>query len=172
MRLAFALIITLTIGGMLLADDPSSPRPIPVTRPEMKRLLEEMKQRKPRSPLPELTAEEKAKLGERGGGYEARLRSLYLQGQGSGAAEPAALALQVQRPQPGFVTAAALAEFRFFLCREFGQRAARLALFHFLKEALHLWSRHRNRPGTRWIVGEQHTPDRQRDNQSECQTHG
>src|SRR5947207_8658301 len=34
--------------------------------------------RSPRIPLPELTAEEKAKLGERGGGYEGRLRSLYL----------------------------------------------------------------------------------------------
>jgi hypothetical protein len=83
MRMAFVLTIALTLGGVLLADEPSStPRPIPVTRPEIKRLLEEMKQRKPRIPLPELTEEEKAKLGERGGAYEARLRALYMSGSG------------------------------------------------------------------------------------------
>lgn len=64
------------------ADDPATPRPTPLTRPEMKRLIEEMKQRTPRIPLPPLTDEEKARLGERGTGYEARLRQLYLQGLG------------------------------------------------------------------------------------------
>ncbi|HUG92807.1 MAG TPA: carboxymuconolactone decarboxylase family protein [Planctomycetaceae bacterium] len=59
--------------------DPSDePRPVPLTRPEMKQSLEDMKARKPRIPLPELTAEEREQLGERGGGYESRLRSLYL----------------------------------------------------------------------------------------------
>ena len=83
MRLALALTITLTLGGMLLADDPSSsPRPVPVTRPEIKQQLEDMKSRTPRIPLPELTEEEKAKLGERGGGYEGRLRALYMPGSG------------------------------------------------------------------------------------------
>jgi AhpD family alkylhydroperoxidase len=43
----------------------------------MKQLLEDMKSRTPRIPLPELTEEEKAKLGERGASYEGRLRSLY-----------------------------------------------------------------------------------------------
>jgi alkylhydroperoxidase family enzyme len=62
------------------ADDPSSPRPIPLTRPEMKKYIENMKARQPRIPLPELTAEEKEKLGERGGGYEGRVRSLYAPG--------------------------------------------------------------------------------------------
>ncbi|WP_020472649.1 carboxymuconolactone decarboxylase family protein [Zavarzinella formosa] len=64
------------------ADDPTVPRPIPLTRPDMKVLLEDMKARKPRIPLPELTAEEKAKIGERGerggGGYEGRIRALYM----------------------------------------------------------------------------------------------
>jgi len=88
------LLITLAgvaaaLLGIARAEDPAdSPRPIPLTRPEMKRLLEDMKQRKPRIPLPVLTGEEKAKLGERGTSYEARLRSLYLQGQGSGFGGP------------------------------------------------------------------------------------
>lgn len=60
------------------ADSFNQPRPVPLTRPEMKVLLEDMKQRTPRIPLPELTEEEKTRLGERGGGYEGRLRSLYL----------------------------------------------------------------------------------------------
>jgi len=62
---------------------PSEPRGIPLTRPEMKQYLEDMKQRKPRIPLPELTEEEKTKLGERGSGYESRLRFHYLP-EGSG----------------------------------------------------------------------------------------
>ncbi len=65
-------------GQAFAADDPTTPRPIPLTRPDMKFLLEDMKARKPRIPLPEMTAEEKEKLGERGGGYEARLRALYM----------------------------------------------------------------------------------------------
>jgi alkylhydroperoxidase family enzyme len=56
----------------------STPRPIPLTRPEMKQYLEDMKQRTPRIPLPELTEEEKTKLGERGTSYESRLRALYM----------------------------------------------------------------------------------------------
>ncbi|HEV3339178.1 MAG TPA: carboxymuconolactone decarboxylase family protein, partial [Pirellulales bacterium] len=60
------------------AESADAPRPIPLTRPEMKQLLEDMKGRKPRIPLPELTDEEKARLGERGTGYEGRLRSLYM----------------------------------------------------------------------------------------------
>jgi alkylhydroperoxidase family enzyme len=68
--------------GALKADEP---RPVPLTRPEMKQYLEDMKARKPRIPLPELTADEKTKLGERGTGYESRLRTLYLPaGEGFG----------------------------------------------------------------------------------------
>jgi AhpD family alkylhydroperoxidase len=48
----------------------------------MKEMLEEMKSRTPRIPLPPLTDEEKAKLGDRGGGYESRLRALYMPGGG------------------------------------------------------------------------------------------
>ena len=71
----------LALAGPAVADDP---RPTPLTRPVMKQLLEDMKGRTPRIPLPPLTDEEKAKLGDRpmDAGYEGRLRSLYLQGQG------------------------------------------------------------------------------------------
>jgi len=46
----------------------------------MKRLLEDMKQRTPRIPLPELTEADQEKLGERGTQYESRLRYHYLPG--------------------------------------------------------------------------------------------
>ena len=68
-------------------DSDNAPRPVPLTRPEMKQYLEDMKSRKPRIPLPELTDEDKAKLGERATSYEGRLRYHYLpsqDGQGSG----------------------------------------------------------------------------------------
>jgi hypothetical protein len=86
MRRTLGVILFLALAAAArAADEPASaPRPVPLTRPEMKQYLEDMKARKPRIPLPELTAEEKAKLGDRGGGYEARLRSLYMPGQGQG----------------------------------------------------------------------------------------
>jgi alkylhydroperoxidase family enzyme len=49
-----------------------------LTRPELKDLLEDLKQRKPRIPLPELSEEEKEKFGDLGGGYESRLRRHYM----------------------------------------------------------------------------------------------
>ncbi len=79
---ALAMGLMLASVGAVKGDEP---RPVPLTRPEMKQFLEDMKARKPRIPLPELTAEEKAKLGERGSSYESRLRALYLPpGEGFG----------------------------------------------------------------------------------------
>jgi hypothetical protein len=68
------------------ADPPptNAPRPTPLTRPEMKQLLEDMKARKPRIPLPELTEDDKKKLGDRGTGYEGRLRYHYMPGGNEG----------------------------------------------------------------------------------------
>ncbi len=60
-------------------DSTTAPRPIPLTRPEMKEFLEDMKGRTQRIPLPELTEADKEKLGERGGSYESRLRYHYMQ---------------------------------------------------------------------------------------------
>jgi len=80
----------LTVGSVLPAraiDSINAPRPIPLTRPEMKEYLEDMKGRTQRIPLPELSDADKEKLGERGGSYESRLRYHYMQpaeGQGPG----------------------------------------------------------------------------------------
>ncbi|HEY3969588.1 MAG TPA: hypothetical protein VGM05_33855 [Planctomycetaceae bacterium] len=83
----FATMIA-AAGFAANASDPaptSIPRPVPITRPEMKHLLEDMKVRKPRIPLPELTDEDKERLGERGQGYEGRLRYHYMPaGEGRG----------------------------------------------------------------------------------------
>jgi AhpD family alkylhydroperoxidase len=60
------------------AEATREPRPVPLTRPEMKQRLEEIKQRTPRVPLPELTDAERVALAERGVTYENRLRYHYL----------------------------------------------------------------------------------------------
>lgn len=59
-------------------DSDVTPRPVPLTRPEMKQYLEDMKNRKLRIPLPELTDADREKLGERASSYESRLRYHYL----------------------------------------------------------------------------------------------
>jgi AhpD family alkylhydroperoxidase len=74
-----SLVVPWVLAHLAVAAESSdAPRAIPLTRPEMKEYLEDMKGRTPRIPLPELTEEEKARLGERGAGYEGRLRSLYM----------------------------------------------------------------------------------------------
>jgi hypothetical protein len=81
MRFCFATPLLLALGFVppsARADERLTPNPIPLTRPELKQYLEDLKQRKPRIPLPELTAAEKAELGERGASYEGRLRYHYL----------------------------------------------------------------------------------------------
>lgn len=61
------------------ADDVvTTARPVPATRPAMKELLEDMKQRPLRIPLPELSEQEREALGERATSYESRLRYHYL----------------------------------------------------------------------------------------------
>lgn len=80
--LAYFLLLGLAIPlTPTWAEAPlKAPRPTPVTRPEMKRLLEEMKEREARIPLPEPTAEEQALPDPRSRGYETRLRNRYLPG--------------------------------------------------------------------------------------------
>jgi hypothetical protein len=76
---AFSLVVA--SAGFARADGPASePLPVPLTRPELKQALEDLKGRKPRIPLPALTDEDRAKLGERADNYEARLRYHYLPG--------------------------------------------------------------------------------------------
>lgn len=72
-------LLAMLAGVACGADSPvKTPRPIPATRTEMKELLEDMKKRPYRIPLPELTDKEKEELGERGGSYEGRLRYHYV----------------------------------------------------------------------------------------------
>lgn len=83
MRLTSSLILgaLLSLNAITFGAEPAdSPRPLPITRPEMKRLIEEIKVRQPRIPLPELTAEDKVKLGDQADSYESRLRYHYLTG--------------------------------------------------------------------------------------------
>ncbi|MBL8819200.1 MAG: carboxymuconolactone decarboxylase family protein [Planctomyces sp.] len=77
----FAGISLLTGNSLFVcqAEDPvKTPRPIPATRPEMKELLENMKVRGHRIPLPELTDEQKKEAGSRATSYEAQLRAAYV----------------------------------------------------------------------------------------------
>src|SRR5687768_466843 len=74
----FAMLLPALTSGADIATDTSRPRPVPLTRPEMKEYLENMKARKPRIPLPQLTAEDKLLLGDRADSYESRLRYHYM----------------------------------------------------------------------------------------------
>src|SRR5437867_9001630 len=65
---AIAFVVGPLFTNPVRAQEPAAqPRPVPLTRPEMKEALEALKKIKPRIPLPELTDAEKEKLGERGG---------------------------------------------------------------------------------------------------------
>ena len=76
-----SLGLVLASAGAARADEAADrPLPVPLTRPEMKQALEDLKGRKPRIPLPELAEEDKARLGERANSYESRLRYHYLPG--------------------------------------------------------------------------------------------
>jgi hypothetical protein len=66
-------------AGVVRGGEPGAlPLPVPLTRPEMKQALEDLKARKPRIPLPELSDEDKQQLSERAASYETRLRYHYL----------------------------------------------------------------------------------------------
>jgi len=68
-RFTFSCLVLVAAFGFVVADEPANePRPVPLTRPEMKKLLEDMKDRKPRIPRPELTEEERARLRASGRG--------------------------------------------------------------------------------------------------------
>ncbi|HAN99639.1 MAG TPA: hypothetical protein DCQ98_20405 [Planctomycetaceae bacterium] len=104
--LLFSLSASASLTVAQEADE--IPRPTPLTRPEMKRLLEEMKQRTPRIPLPPESADEGA-ADPRSRGYEGRLRSSYLSSAdirgylafaGSPASRPGAPARFTIEPDP------------------------------------------------------------------------
>lgn len=86
--MSHSLKITLVLGLLVAlatsawADDAAGPKPIPVTRPEVKAALDALKNRKPRLPLPPPTEEEKERANASPGGFglvnNGRMRSLYL----------------------------------------------------------------------------------------------
>lgn len=77
-----AACLAVTVLAAVAPADDDAPRPTPVTRPAMKRMLEDMKTRRERIPLPEPSAAEREAAGEdpTGLSYENRLRNLYLPG--------------------------------------------------------------------------------------------
>lgn len=77
-KLALALLC-FPIVNLALADEPVTlPRKVPTTRPEMKQMLEDLKKRPLRIPLPELTEKDREELGDRANSYESRLRYHYM----------------------------------------------------------------------------------------------
>ena len=106
LRLCFvASLMVLSLSSLVMAEDivPTA-RPIPLTRDEMKRMLEDLKSRAIRIPLPELTEKDREVLGERAESYEARLRHHYLPvGEGSvfGGRPPANPNAPTATPAPG-----------------------------------------------------------------------
>jgi hypothetical protein len=79
MRYTLTLVALAAFGtGPLPAAAPASPRPIPATRQEMKKALENLKKAQPRLPLPPLSDAEKESAGTRPLVNNARMRQLYL----------------------------------------------------------------------------------------------
>jgi hypothetical protein len=77
-RSLFSLVVLGIAGPSAWAAEPAPERTVPATRPEMKKLLEELKKSNPRLPLKPLTAEEKKKQGNRPVVNNGRLRQIYL----------------------------------------------------------------------------------------------
>ncbi len=82
----FLALVVAWCGIARAEEAPSEvPKPIPQTRPEMKKAIDILKQRKSRLPLPAVTAEEKANAGERMLVNNGRLRGIYLPKEWMGA---------------------------------------------------------------------------------------
>ncbi len=84
---SFRFCLPYVLGGLLLPissalgqESSNGTRLTPLTRPEMKRLIEDVKVRVPRIPLPELTDQDREKLGDQVDSYEGRVRHHYLNG--------------------------------------------------------------------------------------------
>src|SRR5262245_46492557 len=60
------------------ADGPGTPRPVPLTRPDVTQALEDLKKASPRLPLPPLTEEQRREWGDRPVVNNALARFLYL----------------------------------------------------------------------------------------------
>jgi alkylhydroperoxidase family enzyme len=82
MRLFVLSLTALLLGlaGRAFAQDPAKPKPVPITRDEMKEALDALKKREPRLPLPPATDEEKEKAKRDGRQLvnNGRMRAYYL----------------------------------------------------------------------------------------------
>lgn len=84
-RMATITTALLLCTTLLRAAEPgSTPKPAPLTRPEMKQALENLKKAQPRIPLPPLTEKEIAERGGRPPVNNGRMRQLYLGTEMSG----------------------------------------------------------------------------------------
>lgn len=91
--LTYMSMVTLSTSIVCAETPVETPRPVPATRPEMKTLLEDMKKRPYRIPIPDQSGDSIQEQGERRGGYESLLRSHYVpasEGSVFGAGRPAA----------------------------------------------------------------------------------
>ena len=66
--------------GFCYGQESNGARSTPLTRPELKRLIEDVKVRVPRIPLPELTEADREKLGDQVDSYESRVKHHYFNG--------------------------------------------------------------------------------------------
>jgi len=66
--------------GFCNGQDAKGARSTPLTRPELKRLIEDVKVRVPRIPLPDLMDADREKLGDQVDSYESRVKHHYLNG--------------------------------------------------------------------------------------------
>jgi len=81
MQLTQCFLVAFILAGFAMGQDSvEGIRPTPLTRPELKRLLEDVKVRVPRIPLPELTDGDREKLGAQADSYESRVKYHYLNG--------------------------------------------------------------------------------------------
>ncbi len=84
MKFSYLLMLCSVVCGVKTLDAQSqpyavdAPRPIPLTRPELKQFIEDVKFRTPRIPLPELTDADRQVLGEQVDSYESRLKYHFL----------------------------------------------------------------------------------------------
>ncbi len=110
---SFQFCLSIAFSGVLLPiaisvgqEESSGIRLTPLTRPEMKRLIEDVKVRAPRIPLPELTDQDREKLGDQVDSYESRVRHHYLNGiePARAVASPATSTSGSKPPTPAVVS--------------------------------------------------------------------
>jgi hypothetical protein len=75
---SLAVVLFLPAGLARAGDTAAEPHPVPLTRPQLKQYLEDLKDQVPWIPVPALTDEDRAALGDRADRYEAQLKHFYM----------------------------------------------------------------------------------------------